>query len=71
MNDPDWNEYTNASASLTEEKRLLKTERHSNQASNGGQISQKAQSKLNRLVGQMTSEQIDEELQKWQLPTRF
>lgn len=64
MTDSDWNKDTDTNSSLVEERRLLKKPVVN-------QVSQKRITKFNTLVNQMTSEQIDEELQKRQLSIRL
>jgi hypothetical protein len=64
MTDSDWNKDTDTNPFLTEERRLLKKPV-------ANQVSHKRISKFNTLVNQMTSEQIDEELQKRQLSIRL
>jgi hypothetical protein len=64
MTDSDWNKDTDTNSSLAEERRLLKKPVVN-------QVSQKRITKFNTLVNQMTSEQIDEELQKRQLSIRL
>lgn len=64
MTDSDWNKDTDTNSFLTEERRLLKKPV-------ANQVSHKRISKFNTLVNQMTSEQIDEELQKRQLSIRL
>jgi len=64
MTDSDWNKDTDTNSFLTEERRLL-------QKPIANQVSHKRISKFNTLVNQMTSEQIDDELQKRQLSIRL
>ncbi len=64
----EWTMNSQANSFLSEEKRLLHSDRRP-QITN--QISQKRLSKLNYSVNQMTSEQLDEELKKRKQSTRL